>query len=351
MQDLGKWSLSTSDALARAQGEIRAKSGFTVKCDRGWYGLWGSLSEDNCAVGLTRINAALEKVKPPVNRDQINRLTLELGRPGLWQGLTFSNRDMRIPYNANPETMAKFVSSELNLLFNTSLADLVKANEGMIKRIKSEYFIQVEPLPILDVYETHDGLKKAEIAMRVFYGGQKPSEQEFRKLGIDTLVLSQAGAPLMEENGQLALTVDIDHHPGEIFMNMIHAVDTKGKTNWVGPARWTWEEVNRFRADRDQVNRMLPALQKALAVREIQCNLSYLESGSIHMSSCRKGLELLQRAAANEKVKNIGNVRGVQKIVVKDLTFSKVDFDQTRRLVEFDPDIDADDIAEAFRNE
>lgn len=286
-----------------------------------------------------------------MNREQIGRLTLELGRPGLWQGLTFSNRDMRLPYNANPETMARFVTSELNLLFNTSLAELVKANEGMIKRIQSQYFVQVEPLPVLDVYETHDGLKKVEIAMRVFYGGQKPNEQEFRKLGIDALILSQVAAPLIEENGKLALTVDIDHHPGEIFMNMIHAVDAKAKTHWVGPARWTWEDVNRFRADREQVNRLLPNLKKALAVQDIECKLSYLDSGSIHMSSCRKGLETLQRAAANEKVKNIGNVRGVQKIVLKDLSFSTSDFDQARRLVELDYDIDADDIAEAFRNE
>lgn len=350
VSDLGKWSINSNETIKKAEEEIFEHTGFRVHCDRGWSGLWGALSADNCAIGLTRINSALGQVRAPIDRAQLGRISIELGRPGLWQGITYVDREMHVPYNANPETIAGFVNSELNIFYGTSLADLIKSNENFRNKIKDQYFLQVDVAPILTAHEIHDGLRKVDMAMKIYFAGQAPTADEFRKLGLDTVVLNRFATPLMEESGRLRLGVNFKDHPGELFLDMIKAVRPDSRGKWLNSSIWTWSDVGTFRANRERVDRMKGELRKTLAVKQVECAMSYGDSGSIDMEDCRKGLESLQRAARNEALKNVG-ARGVEKILVKDLTLTRFDFDREHKVIELDYKIDDGDVLKAFQND
>lgn len=347
-RDLSRLNFSTDESLLKAEQEIRDKHSFMVTCDRGWMGIGGALSVENCAIGLTRLSAALDQIKPNLSADLLKNTSIQLSRPGLWQGLTFQGREMKIPYNANPELMSKFLHSELTLVYATSLGDLFKANERLADRIQKKYFVKVSPAPDLDVYQTHDGLKKAEVAMFLVAGANPQySEGEAKKLGFDTVVLDSRSSKIFEDSGELRMKLSYTDHPGEMFMHMVNA-GKPSERKWLS-THWSalnWNDVQAFREDKQRVLQTAVALKSALAVDEVQCELNSAQSGAVTMRDCRAGLENLQRAASNNA--GLKGGKGVGGVIIKDLNVVNYEYDAPTKRLFLDHKASPEKIAEAF---
>lgn len=308
--DLTSFNFSTDEGVNQLKKDIYQRTGFKVDCDRGLYGLWGSLSVENCSIGLTKLDAALKNVstKSPL------KVAIELGRPGLWQGVTFQEHTVKVPYNADPRTTTRFIDGELKLINEVSRGEMITLNNRLARRIADTYYVNVIQDSFMNEFQNHDGLKKVDLAMQIYYAGRRPEPREAKKLGFDSIVLAQSASDMYENNGELRVDVDIVDHPGQIFMKLINAVKREDNVqpvhlSWM-PA-WTWNDVIRFREDQNRVNNLKPILRSQLGDRVVECLLDNRSDRSIKLSDCRAAMENLQKGVAAAKPQVAPHVRKI----------------------------------------
>ncbi len=302
-RELQNLAPAQSEMSEKLKNEILQKYGFKAECDKGYVRFWGALDEHNCVYGLTHLQAALAKVDRIVDpADLATYVTIEIGRPGLWQGLTILNREMKVPYNATPDRMSQFINRQLKMHFGLSKADMIKLNKALAKKIKDTYFVKV--IPGYDVLDEryHDGLIKADLALQMVFVGKQPSPELAAQLGVDSLVISQFSSPIYEDEGELRRRLNVDDHPGQMFHDIIQGLNDHHESRWpftrnFAPA-WTWHDINTFRENRRHVHEMKAWFKSNLPNIEVKCVLKSEEYGNISIRECREGLDNLRKAIA-----------------------------------------------------
>jgi hypothetical protein len=308
-----KWGFGGSDdANNQMATALHEKYGFKVSCDRGMYGLMGSVTAESCSTGLVRIEAALKNLQVKMDPDYQRIISIEIGKPGYWRGIHALSRDLQIPYNASPQHMTAFLNTELSVAYDKSVAQLMALNRGIAARIKANYFAKVTAETSLDVYQVHDGIKKLEAALNLAYDNRRPSPAEFAKFGFDTVVIASSSNAIYQDHGELRIRVNYADHEGKMFMDIIKAVakpdDRRGyvHVSMRGPD-YDWNEVVHFRDDRARVGDFMATLKSGpLKNISVRCQLDAAVTRAIDMAKCRKGLETLNSvASAYNEVKDI----------------------------------------------
>ena len=345
-RDIQDWTVGSNEGIARVKAEIRDKFGLNVECDRGYVGLWGSLSKADCVSGLTRLASGLSEVPLNVDRSYLADVKIELGAPGLWQGLTIMNRDMKIPFNANPKIQASFIADEVALLYRINLKQLAERNAEYAKKISDKYFILVDKDPTVDVYQYHDGLKKAALTATLIYAGQKPTRELAQSLGFDRLIVSKANSGLEEENGELQISFNYADHPGTIFNYILKSVRNHNGS-WLSrmtSSSKSWGQVVQFRRDRIRANELKSTLSQSLN-KGVDCLLDSEQKGYVDMAECRAGLEKIKMALVTTTPR-LGD--DVNQILITNMTLNNYDFDPQSRSILIDYNANSAKIAEAL---
>lgn len=280
--------------------DVEAKYGFNVQCDRGFAGLWSALKDGSCALGLSSLDKALADLEVPVDREYLSSVTLEVTEAGQWQGITFTDRQIKVPYNAHPERIKEFVNKQLDILFNTSVNELEQENAQIVQELRDQYYYNVIPDENVDAAEFHEGLQRLRIAAQRSYGTVKPSREEFEKFGFDTVVIGKKYRGLYEDQGELRVKVDMKDSPGQLFLQLINQVDAPktrfGKVMNFPLTSYSWNDVTQFRQLRAEVQQFREEIAGLLPEQSVDCLLDSKKNHSVNMAECHKGLRRLRES-------------------------------------------------------
>jgi hypothetical protein len=341
--------------IEKIQSELKGQYGLEVECDRGWLGLEGSMTAENCLTGMNRIQAALKEVTPPIKWDDLRNLpqykTVLLVGSGKWQGLASDSKEIWIPYTADPTSMTKFINAELKLAIDTSPSDLIRMNEIMIKRIHDKYAVNVTTSPEISILQKNDGLHRLQLAMMILSSGEKSFQPERQRLGLETLVLGPDNSRIYEDKGELRMNVKFDDAPGKMFETLLHSMPYQSDT--VAPWQWTYSDSLAFRDDRALMDVYMKSLQGKLGAREISCALdSENDHGAVSVEECVTGLGNVQKALETVNPRDIAPK--VQKIRIENLwlkNYSRHDFDKDKSTLILSPTVEPTTAAEALRSD
>ncbi len=301
-----------TDYSKELQYRIQGAFGVTTSCDEGMFST--STKNRDCVQGLQNLEIALSKLNEDSKR-LVREVYVQIGDAGDWGGLTYSDQELVIPYQAPSDVMAQFISKEVNLLNNVSLSDVRKENSERAHEILSKYFIRVSPAPDIQPIVYHDGLERLGFALSTLYVKDQPSAEEAAKLGFDRVILGAHDRNMYEDQGELRIHLDATDSPMEMQIRLISQLAAP-KNHWYqhlkfgfGPntfsgSDYSWNRVVLFRENRRQAREGLEWLQENAPNIHVTCNLNSNDRYSIDMQECAEGVSTIQRTVAQYHLNN-----------------------------------------------
>lgn len=340
-KDVDRLTADPKEASQALTKDLNDRYGLQVSCSSGFWKFWHGLNSDECYIGLVNLQEAIAK-KGVKKEDIPEGLKVELASHGGWQGLTFNNRKVCIPFDASSNAMEKFLGDQIEVAYNTSLAKLLKVNGATAEDLHDRYNISVRAKH-LDPYQTHDGLEKLRVALQMLTTANH-GKMSVRDMGFDAIVLARHDSQLVDEGQELVAHIDAMDSAGQMYMTLNHAISAPRKFNVGLENGMTWNEVTNFQESRELVGQLQSWFHENLPEKRVECLVSadswsdYLYE--ISVPECRQGLETLQRAVG--RLPEFRTSQKVDRIVIASamVASSWVDSDEKTLYIDYGADVD-----------
>ena len=325
--------LTRGDAEYSKELQYRIQDSFGVTASCGDEIFSTQAKNLECVQGLQNLELALSKLDPDAQR-LVREVYVQISDSAQWGGLTYSDQELAIPFQAPPDVMAEFINKEVKLLNNVSLADVRKDNNVAAHKIESKYFVRVSSAPDLQPIVYHDGLERLNFALATLFVKNPPSPEEAAKLGFDRVTLGAKNKNLYEDDGELCMELNATDSPVEMQLRMISQI-AQPKSHWyehlkflgMGPntlsgSSYTWEQIAKFRDNRRQARQALEWLEENAPQIHVTCNLKSSERYSIDMAQCAQGVTTIQHTIAKYRLTD--RTPAFQNLIVGSLWFSSM---------------------------
>lgn len=295
----------SSEARTELISTLAKKYGVRVECESSYLSIF-QLNDDSCFIGLSALDVALAKIKQANGGKEfaLHDVQFLIAEHGHWEGITLADRTIKIPYDADPNSMVRFINYEIKILYGMSLEQLAKHNQGIADSIQKLTSVKVVPDPSLNPHEFHDGLKRLQAAVMLSLAGRK-GQNQMTRFGPDTIVLSYANSKIYQSGTELQLMLDARDRPGQMYENIITALKQPNfqLTRWLPVSGWlsgsvamTSSEVTQFRRDRHRIEELMSWHAKNFPNKiSVKCVLDNSLQG-VTIPSCVSGLDSLQKA-------------------------------------------------------
>ncbi len=320
--------LTRGDAEYSKELQYRIQDSFGVTASCGDEIFSTQAKNLDCVQGLQNLELALSQLDSDAQR-LVREVYIQISDSAQWGGLTYSDQELAIPFQAPPNVMAEFINKEVKLLNNVNLADVRKDNNVAAHKIESKYFVRVSSAPDLQPIVYHDGLERLNFALATLFVKDAPSPEEAAKLGFDRVILGTQNRNLYEDEGELRTELNATDSPVEMQLRMISQI-AQPKSHWyehLDPSKlsgssYTWEHISKFRDNRRQAREALEWLEENAPQMHVTCNLKSSERYSIDMAKCERGVTMIQHTIAKYQLTD--RTPAFQNLIVGSLWFSSV---------------------------
>ena len=321
--------LTRGDAEYSKELQYRIQDSFGVTASCGDEIFSTQAKNLDCVQGLQNLELALSQLDPDAQR-LVREVYIQISDSAQWGGLTYSDQELAIPFQAPPDVMAEFINKEVKLLNNVNLADVRKDNNVTAHKIESKYFVRVSSAPDLQPIVYHDGLERLNFALATLFVKNSPSPDEAAKLGFDRVILGTENKNLYEDTGELRTELNATDSPVEMQLRMISQI-AQPKSHWyehlmdsnkLNGSSYTWEQISKFRDNRRQAREALEWLEENAPQMHVTCNLKSSERYSIDMAQCERGVTMIQHTIAKYQLTD--RTPAFQNLIVGSLWFSSI---------------------------